>query len=58
MTGDVCDCGLCAVDACDLCGGPVAFVDADGEAWCRSCHATYLETLAEAVWLRQWEVSQ
>lgn len=58
MTGDECACGLCEVDACDVCGAPVAFVDDEGEAWCRDCWARYLENRAEAVWLRQWEVSQ
>lgn len=61
MTGDECDsptCGLCHIDACDLCGDPVAFVDDEGEAWCVACWKRYLDERAEAVWLRQWEASQ
>jgi hypothetical protein len=44
MTGDECDsptCGLCHIDACDLCGEPVAFVDDEGEAWCMVCWDAY-----------------
>lgn len=58
MTGDICDCGICEVEACDVCHGPVAFVDDEGEAWCRSCFDNYEQQRAEAVWLRQWEASQ
>ena len=58
MTGDTCDCGICAVDVCDLCGEPVAFVDDEGEAWCLACFARYQDARDEAVWLRQWEASQ
>lgn len=58
MTGDVCACGLCDVEACDLCASPVAFLDEDGEAWCAACWSRYEENRAEAAWLRQWEASQ
>jgi uncharacterized Zn finger protein (UPF0148 family) len=58
MTGDICECGICAIETCDLCGQPVAFVDDEGEAWCAECHARYQENRAEAVWLRQWEAGQ
>lgn len=52
MTGDVCPCGICEIDACDLCAAPVAFVDEDGEAWCRSCWLAYLERVQERANLR------
>jgi hypothetical protein len=58
MSDDVCDCGVCHVDACDRCGGPVACVDDEGEAWCAACLAIAQERRDEAVWLRQWEASQ
>ncbi len=45
MTGDVCDCGLCDVDACDRCGRPVAFLDEDGEAWCANCWESYQDAV-------------
>lgn len=47
MTGDVCDCGLCHIDACDVCGQPVAFLDDDHEAWCLACHDNYQQMQAE-----------
>lgn len=34
---DECDCGTCELDCCDICDGPVAFVDDFCEAWCRTC---------------------
>jgi hypothetical protein len=43
MTGDVCDCGICEVETCDLCAAPVAFVDEDGDAWCRACWLAHIE---------------
>ena len=45
-------------DVCDICGGPVAFVDDEQEAWCAECYARYQDARNEAVWLRQWEASQ
>jgi hypothetical protein len=50
MTGDECACGICAVETCDVCGGLVAFLDDDGEAWCRSCFSNHEQNLAE-----RWE---
>ena len=38
---DVCTCGRCDISTCDQCDAPVAFVDADGEAWCDACYAAY-----------------
>lgn len=55
MTGDVCECGICDVESCDLCGAPVAFVDDEGEAWCGACWARWLDAQAEVVWLRWGE---
>lgn len=48
MTGDECACGLCAVETCDVCGGPVAFLDDEGEAWCRSCFENHEQQQHEA----------
>lgn len=42
MSGDVCDCGLCDVDVCDLCGGHDGLrVHDDCEVLCRSCFENY-----------------
>lgn len=43
MTGDVCDCGICDVDTCDLCGRPITFIDEDGEAFCADCWLAYVD---------------
>jgi hypothetical protein len=53
MTGDVCDCGICEVETCDLCAAPVAFVDEDGEAWCRSCWESYQDDVNFAAFERE-----
>jgi hypothetical protein len=52
MTGDVCDCGICEVETCDLCAAPVAFVDEDGEAWCRSCWENHQQRSVERAFMR------
>jgi hypothetical protein len=47
MTGDTCECGICAIDVCDICSEPVAFVDAESEAWCAACYDNYQQMQAE-----------
>ena len=51
LTDDVCDCGLCLVDRCDFCPRPVAYLDAEGTAFCGDDHEPSRAWLdAESVW--------
>lgn len=37
MNGDECDCGVCEVATCDLCGGVCDRIEDDLTATCESC---------------------
>lgn len=51
MGDDVCGCGICEIETCDVCGRPSWRIDDYNESWCLSCWEQAQEPSAD--WLER-----